>query len=239
VVVNQDDPYWRLAHGHIVANSTVRLKGPAEEGTLVGGILHDRCLPWKALWIHLPHEALDFRGGIDDAAKAHGVRGGKAVSTVFIRYYVDLAHSVLDLESALLKAPASWLPGLAEGADEHGQRLLTEVGFPVDGHRIVKRVSIAIGEPVRASARTWIPISWQATGPGGLFPVLDGELEIATLGAHRTQLAFSARYHPPLGLIGRTADRALLSRVAEATIKDFVDRIAERLQDLLGLVRVA
>ena len=161
------------------------------------------------------------------------------MSTVFIRYYVELAHPMPDLERSLIEAPSSWLPNLAENADEHGQRLLTEVGFPMDGRRIVKRVSIAMGDPVRSSTRTWIPISWQATGPSGLFPELDGELEIARLGAERTQLAFSARYRPPLGLIGRTVDRALLSRVAEATIKDFVDRIAERLNAQMALPRVA
>jgi hypothetical protein len=161
------------------------------------------------------------------------------VSAVFIRYYVELAQAMPDLERLLLQAPASWLPNLAENADERGQRLLTEVGFPMDGHRIVKRVSIGVGASVRSSVRTWIPISWQATGPGGLFPVLEGDLEIARLGAERTQLAFSARYRPPLGLIGRTVDRALLSRVAEATIKDFVDRIAERLDAQAAAARVA
>jgi uncharacterized membrane protein len=45
------------------------------------------------------------------------------------------------------------------------------------------------------------------------------------LGEDRTQLAISASYRPPLGLLGRTADRVLLHRVAEATIKDFLDRI--------------
>ncbi len=158
------------------------------------------------------------------------------MSTVFIRYYVELAHPMPNLERSLLQAPSSWLPNLAENADVRGQRLLTEVGFPMDGHRIVKRISIGLGDPVRSSARTWIPISWQATGPSGLFPVLDGDLELATLGAERTQLAFSARYRPPLGLIGRMVDRALLSRVAEATIKDFVDRIAERLDAQMALV---
>jgi hypothetical protein len=158
---------------------------------------------------------------------------------MFIRYYVELAHPMPNLERSLLEAPSSWLPDLGERADERGQRLLTEVGFPMDGHRIAKRVSIAIGDPVRSSARTWIPISWQATGARGLFPVLDGDLEIASLGAERTQLAFSARYRPPLGLIGRTVDRVLLSRVAEATIKDFVDRIAERLDAHTAAARVA
>jgi hypothetical protein len=37
----------------------------------------------------------------------------------------------------------------------------------------------------------------------------------------------SARYVPPLGAVGRTIDRALLSRVAEATVKDFLDRVAD------------
>jgi hypothetical protein len=69
---------------------------------------------------------------------------------MFIRYYMELAHPSWALELVLLKAPSSWLPSLAERADEHGQRLLIEVGFPADGHRIVKRVTIAVGEPCRA-----------------------------------------------------------------------------------------
>ena len=37
----------------------------------------------------------------------------------------------------------------------------------------------------------------------------------------------SARYVPPFGTVGRAIDRAALSRVAEATLKDFLDRVAE------------
>src|SRR5205823_10039126 len=102
---------------------------------------------------------------------------------MFIRYYVELSHPLLDVEDALLPAPSSWLLDLAESADERGQGLLVEVGFPVDGHRIVKRVTIVVGDPVRSRARTWMPISWRATGPSGLFPILDGDLEIASLGS--------------------------------------------------------
>jgi hypothetical protein len=39
----------------------------------------------------------------------------------------------------------------------------------------------------------------------------------------------SARYRPPLGMIGRALDKALMHRVAEATVKDFLDRVGERL----------
>jgi hypothetical protein len=60
--------------------------------------------------------------------------------------------------------------------------------------------------------------------------VLEGELELASLGAHLTQLSLNGRYQPPLGLVGRTIDKALLSRVAEATIKDFIDRLAAAIE---------
>jgi len=55
------------------------------------------------------------------------------------------------------------------------------------------------------------------------------DIEIAALGAMRTQLSMSARYRPPLGMIGRALDKALMHRVAEATVKDFLDRVGERL----------
>ena len=72
-----------------------------------------------------------------------------------------------------------------------------------------------------------IPLHWAAAGATGLFPSLDADLEIAPLGPDRTQLAMSARYVPPLGAVGRAIDRAVLFRVAEATLKDFLDHVAE------------
>jgi len=141
-----------------------------------------------------------------------------------------LAHPRAALEKALLSAPESLIPSIATFADDRGQHLLVEVGFPVDGRRLSKNVEIDVGKPVASADRTWIPIGWRATGPSGLFPVLDAELEFASLGSELTQLSLSGRYQPPLGLVGRTIDKALLSRVAEATIKDFVDRLARAIE---------
>jgi hypothetical protein len=141
-----------------------------------------------------------------------------------------LPHPRAALEKALLSAPESLIPSIASFADDRGQHLLAEVGFPVDGHRVSKNVEIDVGAPVASIGKTWIPIAWRATGPTGLFPVLDAELEFASLGTELTQLSLSGRYQPPLGLVGRTIDKALLSRVAEATIKDFVDRLARAIE---------
>ena len=49
------------------------------------------------------------------------------------------------------------------------------------------------------------------------------------MGSARTQLGLSANYEPPLGVLRKIADRALFHRVAEVTVKDFLERIGERL----------
>jgi hypothetical protein len=145
---------------------------------------------------------------------------------MFIRAYVELNLPIAEVEPTLLRTPAEWIPGLAASAEEHGDHLLTEVGFPVSQLHVGKRVEIDLGRPVHTPGRTWLPVSWRATGPRGVFPTLEGELEVAALGLQLTQLGLSARYKPPFGALGDSVDRALLHRVAEATIRDFVERVA-------------
>jgi uncharacterized membrane protein len=72
-----------------------------------------------------------------------------------------------------------------------------------------------------------LPLTWEPIGLEGLLPRLDANLELGSLGGDRTQLAISARYRPPLGALGRAVDRVLLHRVAEATLKDFLDRLGQ------------
>jgi len=147
---------------------------------------------------------------------------------MFIRYYLDLAVPFEDVERALLDEPATWVPGIALDAEAGGQRLLAEVGFDVDASRRVdKEVEIEIGEPYLIPTKTMLPIAWRATGAERIFPQLEADIEIAALGAGRTQLSISARYRPPLGPVGRALDKAMLHRVAEATVKDFLDRVGE------------
>jgi hypothetical protein len=144
---------------------------------------------------------------------------------MFARYYVELPISPEDAERALARDPRRWLPGLAARANHRGDLLLAEVGFG-EAVRIKRKVVVELRRPVRSESKTVFPLRWKASGPAGLFPSLDADLEIAPLGTGRTQLAMSARYVPPFGALGRVVDRAVLSRVAEATLKDFLDRVA-------------
>jgi hypothetical protein len=152
---------------------------------------------------------------------------------MFARYFVELPVPAERLEEALTRAPSSWMPVLARDAHHQGDRLLAEVGFG-ETLRVARKVEIELGTPIRSSTKTVIPLRWTASGAAGLFPSLDADLEIAPLGPHRTQLAMSARYVPPLGAVGKVLDRAVLFRVAEATIKDFLDRARQALMTEVG-----
>lgn len=147
---------------------------------------------------------------------------------MFARYYVELAQPFEVVRAGLLDDPDGWIPGLLEDAEDRGRHLLAEVGLGWEGRRIDKKVEIELGAPRGTDAVTALPVTWRAAGAQWLFPRLDGDIEVAALGSARTQLSISARYQPPLGVVGRVLDRALLHRVAEATLKDFLDRIAER-----------
>jgi hypothetical protein len=142
---------------------------------------------------------------------------------MFARCLVELPIPADDVEHALSRDPREWLRGLAEQANFRADRLLAEVGFG-EAIRLRRKVIVEMGRPIRASSKSFFPLRWTASGHAGLFPALDADIEVAPLGSDRAQLAISARYVPPLGAVGRTIDRALLSRVAEATLKDFLDR---------------
>ena len=145
---------------------------------------------------------------------------------MFARYFVELPTPSAEVERVLVTDPHGWLPGLAGDATHQGELLLAEVGFG-EAIRVKREVVVELGAPIQTASTTVFPIRWHASEHPGLFPALDADVEVAALGPTRTQLAISARYAPPFGAFGRAMDRALLSRVAEATLKDFLDRVAE------------
>jgi hypothetical protein len=148
---------------------------------------------------------------------------------MFVRYFVEIPAPYIDVEAALLDAPERWIPGLARAAGNRGEQLLTDAGFGSAEHRLEREVEISIRKPMRFPSRTVLPMSWTPTSSERLLPTLDVDLEVAPLGPNRTQLAISAHYRPPFGAVGRAPDRALMRRVAEATVKDFLDRVAAQL----------
>ena len=93
-----------------------------------------------------------------------------------------------------------------------------------------KLVRVQIRELARTENSAGIALRWEATGPGGgLFPVLDADVRLTPVGEHVTLLSMAGSYRPPLGSLGQVLDRAILHRVAAATIRRFVAQVAVRI----------
>ena len=153
------------------------------------------------------------------------------MSAMFIRHDVHLDQPAESCRRELLEPPKRWLPGSV--VEELGERrFAARVGFRAPASRISKRVELTVGTPAEEGQWLVVPLSWRATGPAQLFPVLDGKLTIQPLGPHSSKLTLSGTYEPPLGALGRGIDEAVLHNVADATISDFVQEVAARLAEL-------
>lgn len=108
-------------------------------------------------------------------------------------------------------------------------RLRVKVGPQNWPALMAKTVDIRLGPIRRHGDLTLLAFSWHATGTASLFPALDADLEISPLGDHRSELALRGRYDPPGGVLGRSADRLLLHRLADATVRAFLSSLANRL----------
>jgi hypothetical protein len=120
------------------------------------------------------------------------------------------------------------MQGVSEVAYAGGLELSARVG-PFGGvPGLSKLVRVRTLEPVRLPERTMIGLRWEATGlTGELFPVLDAELILTPVGAGSSRLELMGSYRPPLGRVGLVLDKVVMERVAEATIRSLVERIAE------------
>ena len=115
----------------------------------------------------------------------------------------------------------------APSADGYGAGL-ARVGPGV----VSKLVRVQVHELSRTDRSSGLALRWEATGSGGkLFPVLDADLTLVDFGAQGTLVALAGVYRPPLGAVGQALDRAVLHRVAVATVKGFLAQVAAQLAD--------
>lgn len=150
---------------------------------------------------------------------------------MFTYYFVVVPGPFEEVERALLEV-LDGLPGHADVAYREGEELRSRLR-PGDG-AIAKTIRLDVGNPHQQDGQARIPLTWEATGTPGLFPRMDADLVLAAVGPELTHLEFRGTYRPPLGPIGRVLDRSLLHRVAEASVKRFVDRLAGALLERLG-----
>jgi len=144
------------------------------------------------------------------------------------------AEAVLDVGfdaacGGLVRAVSGeWLATASAEAFGEWSKSLARVGPRGAGWGMSRLVEVRFRELVTRGNSAVLIVRWEAVGTsGGLFPVLDADITLTPYGSAATLLALSGAYRPPLGALGAALDRAVLHRVAEATIQGFVNQLGE------------
>lgn len=127
------------------------------------------------------------------------------------------------------------LDGLSRDAYTDGQVGELRVGPFGSVPGMSKLVRVSLLDPVPTDDMVLVPIRWEATGRmGRLFPVLDANLIVGTDDRGRAELRITGAYRPPLDGLGEGLDQAVLHRVAGATLKSLLRRIAATMSGAAG-----
>jgi len=150
-----------------------------------------------------------------------------AAAEVIIEAGIDdaVARLTLLINHGALHAPS-------HNAYEEGVATLLRVGPFGSVRGVSKLVRVRLLEPIKRGDTRSFPLRWEATGAAGeLFPVLDADLVLAPDGAGRVRVGLAGSYRPPFGRAGQVLDRAIMNRLANATIHSLLAGIAEALSD--------
>lgn len=82
-----------------------------------------------------------------------------------------------------------------------------------------------------------LALRWEAVGASErLFPLLDADITLIPDGDDATLIGLHGVYGPPAGSVGGMLDRAILHRIAAATIRSFLSRLASAIKEELAVV---
>jgi hypothetical protein len=133
--------------------------------------------------------------------------------------FIDVGLPLERTEHALLSGED--LGVWAEAAYRMGERLA--VG---PSKALVAPVTLEVGSPVDGTDSVRFPLRWEASGARWLFPHMEAELVLSELTQEITHIALRGSYRPPFDGFGAALDRLAFHRVAEATVRNFLERLA-------------
>ena len=143
---------------------------------------------------------------------------------------LDVSIGVAQLRLANL-AHGDWLRGASQAAYRDSIDHLARVGPLGDLPGASRLVRVQFVDPVYRDDSVTLGVRWEVSGvTGGLFPVLDANIRLTDEGSQSSRVVLTASYRPPLGAAGAGLDRLVLHKVATATIRAFVARVASALE---------
>ena len=147
---------------------------------------------------------------------------------IFIEDFINVDRPFYALQERF-SGDGQWLAPLATAATREGESLRMRIGPVWAAHIVTHEVHVTLWPPRERDSSlvrslTWVPSGWQS-----LFPLLDGDIELAPIDPECCRLSLAVAYTPPLGGFGARVDRALFHRIAESTVRSFLTQVATRL----------
>lgn len=130
----------------------------------------------------------------------------------------------------LVDDPTRVIGVAVDSTRQAGEHLKIRVGPSSWPAALAKTVEVCLGPVRRHEDTTLVAFMRRAVGGASLLPRLEADLEVAPFGSDRTNLALRETYDPPAGLVGRRIDELLLHRLAESTVRAFLDSVGASLE---------
>jgi hypothetical protein len=157
-----------------------------------------------------------------------------------IRTYDYVNHPYERVRDALKQSAVAVFQSATNAAASRAQALAPELHVDFGGIGVTTDIKISVQKveekPAQAGSApsTRLLLEWEAANMPSLFPLMKAELAIYPLTSTETQLDFSGEYEPPFGPLGKTMNAIVLHRVAEASVRRFIDDVAGYLRHTLG-----
>ena len=139
-----------------------------------------------------------------------------------------LKHDALAVFHSATKAAADRARSLASELHVDVAGIGVKADINIEVRRIVEECADA-----RNPATTRLLLEWQSATLPRLFPLMRADLSIYALTPTETQLDFLGVYQPPLGAVGKAMNAIVAHRIAEASVRRFVEDVAAYLRRAL------
>lgn len=161
-------------------------------------------------------------------SKGPEIRCYDYVNHPYARVRDVLKHDALAVFQSATKAAASRAESVA--AELHVD--LGAIGVKKDIKISVENVEERVD--AMSAPSTQLALEWEAASQAGWFPLMKADLSIYPLTGTETQLDFWGFYEPPFGTVGKAINAVAGYRIAEASVRRFIDDVAVYLRRTLG-----
>jgi hypothetical protein len=151
--------------------------------------------------------------------------------------YVNRPYDAV--RSLLHRSPGAAIGSATNSAAARSNELAGSLKIELRGIELGVKVTVHVRSVVDdegvagLSPATRVSIGWEATHAPSLFPLMAGQLSAWPLTSTETQIELEGEYIPPLGALGVAVNAAVGHRIAEASVRRFVEDVVQHIRDEL------